>query len=132
MRGAGEDIEIVTLLLSSLALTLDHMDGEFDHMEGEFDVGKDRLALIFHQFGSNLRKLQVGPSGDLMEKQQIWKSNPLSTTGVAYGETVISNIVAVLMNIHDKDITSHLEKLLLDGYNNGCQKGNILIKHSMD
>ena len=64
MRGAGEDIEIVTLLLSSLALAL-------DDMEGEFDVGKDGLALIFHQFGSNLRKLQVGPSGDLMEMQQI-------------------------------------------------------------
>ena len=125
MRGAAEDIEIVTLLLSSLALAL-------DDMEGEFDVGKDRLALVFHQFGSNLRKLQVGPSGDLMEMQQIWKSNPLSTTGVAYGEAVISNIVAVLMNIHDKEITSHLEKQLLDGYNNGCQKGNILIKHSMD
>ena len=125
MRGAAEDIEIVTLLLSSLALAL-------DDMEGEFDVGKDRLAPIFHQFGSNLRKLQVGPSGDLMEMQQIWKSNPLSTTGVAYGETVISNIVAVLMNIHEKDITSHLEKLLLDGYNNGCQKGNILIKYSME
>ena len=125
MRGAAEDIEIVTLLLSSLALAL-------DDMEGEFDVGKDRLALVFHQFGSNLRKLQVGPSGDLMEMQQIWKSNPLSTTGVAYGEAVISNIVAVLMNIHDKEITSHLEKQLLDGYNNGCQKGNTLIKYSME
>ena len=88
MRSGAEDIEIVTLLLSSLALALDDMDEVFG-------VGKDRLALIFHQFGSNLRKLQVGPSGDLMEMQQIWKSNPLSTTGVAYGETVISNIVAV-------------------------------------
>ena len=64
VRGAAEDMEIVTLLLSSLALAL-------DDMEGEFDAGKDRLALIFHQFGSNLRKLQVGPSGDLMEMQQI-------------------------------------------------------------
>merc|ERR1712223_1939933 len=107
VRGAVEDMEIVTLLLSSLALAL-------DHMEGEFDLGKDRLALLFHQFGSNLRKLQVGPSG------------------VAYGETVISNIVAVLMNIHDKEITSHIEKQLLDGYNNGRQKGNILIKYSME
>ena len=57
-------MEIVTLLLSSLALAL-------DDMEEEFDVSKERLALIFHQFGSNLRKLQVGPSGDLMEMQQI-------------------------------------------------------------
>ena len=71
VRGAAEDIEIVTLLLSNLALAVDHMEGEFDHMEGEFDVGKDRLAFLFHQFGSNLRKLQVGPSGDLMEMQQI-------------------------------------------------------------
>ena len=124
MRGAAEDIEIVTLLLSSLALAL-------DHMEGEFDAGKERLALIFHQFGSNLRKLQVGPSGDLIDIQQMWKSNPLSTTGVAYGEPVISNIVVVLMKIHDKEITSHLEKKLLDGYNNGCQEG-IVIKHSTD
>ena len=50
MRGAGEDIEIVTLLLSSLALALDDMEGEFDDMEEEFDVGKDGLALIFHFF----------------------------------------------------------------------------------
>ena len=64
MRDAAEDMEIVTLLLSSLALAL-------DHMEGDFIVGKERLALVFHQFGSNLRKLQVGPSGDLMEMQQI-------------------------------------------------------------
>ena len=124
MRGAGEDIEIVTLLLSSLALAL-------DDMEGEFDVGKDRLALIFHQFGSNLRKLQVGPSGDLIEIQQICKFNHRLTTGVAYGETVVSNIVAVLMNIHDKETTIHLEKQLLDGYKNGCQEG-IVIKYSMD
>ena len=131
MRGAGEDIEIVTLLLSSLALALDDMEGEFDHMEGEFDVGKDRLAFLFHQFGSNLRKLQVGPSGDLMEMQQMWKFYHPSTTGVAYGETVVSNIVAVLINIHEKETTSHLEKLLLDGYKNGCQEG-IVIKYSMD
>ena len=64
MRGAAEDMEIVTLLLSSLALAL-------DDMEGEFIVGKERLALLFNQFGSNLRRLQVGPSGDLMEMQQI-------------------------------------------------------------
>ena len=124
VRGAAEDIEIVTLLLSSLALAL-------DHMEGEFDAGKERLALIFHQFGSNLRKLQVGPSGDLIEIQQICKFNHRLTTGVAYGETVVSNIVAVLMNIHDKETTSHLEKQLLDGYKNGCQEG-IVIKYSMD
>ena len=85
-------MEIVTLLLSSLALALDDMEGEFDDMEGELVVGKERLANVFHQFGSNLRKLQVGPSGDLMEMQQIWKSNPLSTTGVAYGEAVISTL----------------------------------------
>ena len=64
MRGAAEDMEIVTLLLSSLALAL-------DDMEGEFVVGNERLALVFHQFGSNLRRLQVGPSGALMEMQQI-------------------------------------------------------------
>ena len=79
MRGAAEDIEIVTLLLSKLALGLDHiegevdhMDGEFDHMEGEldhmdgraFDLGKGGLEPLFRQFGSDLRKLQIGPSGD--------------------------------------------------------------------
>ena len=50
VRGAEEDLEIVTLLLGNLALTLD-TDATLD------------LGLLFKQFGSSVRKLQVSPSG---------------------------------------------------------------------
>ena len=50
----------------------------------------------------------------------------MKTAGVAYGEVVLSNIVAVLMNIHHKETTSQLEKQLLEGYNKGCQETTMI------
>ena len=50
VRGAEEDLEIVTLLLGNLALALD-TDASLD------------LGLLLKQFGSSVRKLQVAPSG---------------------------------------------------------------------
>ena len=48
--------------------------------------------------------------------------------GVAFGETVLSNIVAILMKISHKELTSQLEEQLLEGYNNGCQE-KVVIKY---
>ena len=52
VRGAGEDFEIVSLLLGNLALALD-------------TGGSPDLGALFQQFGSSLRKLQVAPSGGI-------------------------------------------------------------------
>ena len=66
VRGAKEDFEIVTLLLGNLALALDK-DGTFDvDQDGNLSldtVGAFNLGSLFQHFGSNLRKLQVAPSG---------------------------------------------------------------------
>merc|ERR1719507_2073910 len=103
----------MTLLLANLALALDNL-GNLDNLDYLDNLGKRALGLdtdptlhlgsLFKEFGSSLRKLQVAPSG------------------VAYGEVVLSNIVAVLMNIRHKETTSQLEKQLLEGYNQGCQE----------
>ena len=48
------------------------------------------------------------------------------TTGVAFGETVLSNIVANLLKIRDKESTNQLEKQLLEGYEKGCQETPVI------
>ena len=55
VRGAKEDFEIVTLLLANLALALDN--------DATLALDIFNLGLLFQHFGSNLRKLQVAPSG---------------------------------------------------------------------
>ena len=52
VRGAEEDLKIVSLLLGNIALALDA-------------GGSPDLGALFQQFGSSLRKLQVAPSGGI-------------------------------------------------------------------
>ena len=55
-------------------------------------------------------------------------TNRSKIPGVAYGEVVLSNIVAVLMKIRNMESTSQFERQLLEGYSMGCQ-GTVIIRH---
>ena len=62
VREVEEDLEIVTLLLANLAHALDNL-GNLAlvlNIDPTLHIGS-----LFKQFGASLRKLQVGPSGDM-------------------------------------------------------------------
>lgn len=44
---------------------------------------------------------------------------------------MLSNIVAILMKISRKELTSQLEEQLLEGYNSGCQE-TVVIKYGKE
>ena len=87
MRGADEDLEIVTLLLANLALALDNLkdlDNLEDHDNLELTLDTEiQLGSLFKQFGSSLRKLQVAPSGDRTHVIASWIPG-LSLTGEVF------------------------------------------------